>query len=544
MINAGRSFSGLERNCVFLNPGNLPEAGSRFVNISGASGLDFEDDARALAPVDWDHDGDLDLWISNRNAPRLRFLRNETPSKETRWITFRLSGDGSDCNRDAIGARVELHSSNIPALRSIRTLRAGEGFLSQGSKWIHFGLGIKGRPEKVTVHWPDRARTVEEFDGLSENHRYLLVKGSGKAVVQPARDESLQLVPSPPKPLPPDRTARIPLATLFPKPSLSLNDYSGRPVRIGSGKPLLLNLWATWCAPCLSELEEFTSHAQEIRDAGLEVVALSVDSLGEQQGNPRATLAKMRWPFPAAEATGQTISVLQDYHNALIALNRPLPLPVSFLFDEEGRLSVIYKGPTTPKVVLQDLNHSSGSLEQRWIRAAPLAGTSLQDEIIRKRALTIESIVHFRNGRAREQARDLSGALYHYEAALSHRPDFAEGHKRMGNLQLQRKNLRAALEHYQQAATTEPDDPSTQFALGDTYRLLREPDQAALAYREVLRINPTHLNTQVRLADVLYEGGHLDEAIATARQALAQATEQNNQPIVRILEERIRSYQP
>jgi hypothetical protein len=46
------------------------------------------------------------------------------------------------------------------------------------------------------------------------------------------------------------------------------------------------------------------------------------------------------------------------------------------------------------------------------------------------------------------------------------------------------------------------------------------------------------------LADVLYEGGHLDEAIETAREALVQARDEDNQGVVRILETRIRSYRP
>ena len=74
--------------------------------------------------------------------------------------------------------------------------------------------------------------------------------------------------------------------------------------------------------------------------------------------------------------------------------------------------------------------------------------------------------------------------------------------------------------------------------------MMREPDKAAREYREVLRINPSHLNTRVRLADVLYEGGHRDEAIETAREALVQARAEDNQGVVRILETRIRSYRP
>ena len=142
MIFQGRSFSGRERNCCFLNTLANPAARGRFANISATSGLDFADDGRAVAVVDWDHDGDLDLWISNRNAPRLRLLRNDAQSGN-HFLAVRLVGNGETTSRDAIGARLELTLDGADT-RLIKTLRAGEGFLAQSSKWIHFGLGKSG----------------------------------------------------------------------------------------------------------------------------------------------------------------------------------------------------------------------------------------------------------------------------------------------------------------------------------------------------------------------------------------------------------------
>ena len=122
MVREGRSWSGRERNCSFLNTGS-----ERFATVSAISGLDFPDDARAIGLVDWDQDGDQDLWVSNRNAPRLRFLRNDTPSG-SHFLGLRLQGDGTTTNRDAIGARVEVAGAAGRTL--LKTLRAGEGFLS------------------------------------------------------------------------------------------------------------------------------------------------------------------------------------------------------------------------------------------------------------------------------------------------------------------------------------------------------------------------------------------------------------------------------
>ena len=106
LIQSGKSFSGRERNCCFLNIGSR-----RFANISALSGLDFIDDARAAATVDWDHDGDLDLWIANRTGPQLRFLRNDIETGH-HYVSLRL--EGRSANRDGIGARVEV----VPRVRS------------------------------------------------------------------------------------------------------------------------------------------------------------------------------------------------------------------------------------------------------------------------------------------------------------------------------------------------------------------------------------------------------------------------------------------
>ena len=86
LMDSGNSFSGREPNCAFLNLGD-----GTFATVSALSGFDFPDDARAIALSDWDGDGDLDAWITNRTAPMLRFLRNDTPSSK-RSLLLRLEG--------------------------------------------------------------------------------------------------------------------------------------------------------------------------------------------------------------------------------------------------------------------------------------------------------------------------------------------------------------------------------------------------------------------------------------------------------------------
>ena len=147
-----------------------------FCDISALTGLDLPDDGRGIGRVDWDRDGDLDFLVSNRSAPRLRLLRNDLPA-ENGFVALRLVGTKS--NRDAIGARVSVHLDGGKALPLVKTLRAGDGFLSQSSKWLHFGLGGHGGAVTVEVRWPSGG--VERFPGLASASFHLLREGQGQA---------------------------------------------------------------------------------------------------------------------------------------------------------------------------------------------------------------------------------------------------------------------------------------------------------------------------------------------------------------------------
>ncbi|NIP95060.1 MAG: hypothetical protein GWO24_17080, partial [Akkermansiaceae bacterium] len=194
LMNRGGSLSGHERHRVFLNLGAEPGEPPWFADLSAGSGLDLPDDGRAVALSDWDGDGDVDMWISNRNAPRLRFLRNDFPAGN-HFLALRLRGNGTTTNRDAIGARLEVVTAGG---RSVRTLRAGEGFLAQSGKELSVGLGDSTTIEKLLVRWPDREGTLEEFTGLSVDGRYELVQGTGEARRRSSGRNGLALRPSPP----------------------------------------------------------------------------------------------------------------------------------------------------------------------------------------------------------------------------------------------------------------------------------------------------------------------------------------------------------
>ena len=133
-IRKGSSFSGRERNCAFINQG-----GVFFADASATVGLDLEQDSRGLAVTDWDHDGDVDLWMTNRTAPRLQLMQNQGAAGSRRSLAFLLVGDPAlRCPRDAAGARVVV---TIAGGDRVKTVHLGDGFLSQSSRWLHFGIG-------------------------------------------------------------------------------------------------------------------------------------------------------------------------------------------------------------------------------------------------------------------------------------------------------------------------------------------------------------------------------------------------------------------
>ena len=255
---SGSSWSGSETNRTFLNTG-----GGQFSDASYISGFGFDDDGRALAITDWDGDGDLDLWAHNRTAPRLRLLRNTSP-KANRSVAFRLEG-GNNSNRDAIGARLKLTLSNGSEL--LQTLRAGSGFLSQSSKWIHFGIDPGASPSSLHVIWPDGVE--ESFPGIAAGERYRLTEGGGlrraapRAAVHLGLARQRTIAPQPPGQM--VLPGRIPLPEFRYIPAGKLEPAG----LLRGDKPLLITLFSGTCESCTEELHEFAQGEERIKAAGL-----------------------------------------------------------------------------------------------------------------------------------------------------------------------------------------------------------------------------------------------------------------------------------
>ncbi|MBI4584033.1 MAG: ASPIC/UnbV domain-containing protein [Planctomycetes bacterium] len=350
LVDQGGSFSGHERNCAFLNI-----AGKRFANASAAAGFDLTDDARSIGLVDWNFDGKVDLWIANRTAPRLRLLINNGPAKN-HFLAVHLRG--KICNRDAIGARVELHLEGEPPLKLLRTLHAGNGFLSQSSKWLFFGLGPRQAIQKLVVRWP--GCRMEEFQGLRADQHYLITQGDPRVEVSAAPAAAARLKPAELPPPEASEPRRIPLTLRMPMPSLRFRDFDGKPASrlFPAPRPLLVNFWASWCGACSKELKEFADQESLLRAGGIEILALSADGLsGDRSSAPAASqnfIRGLKFPFSGGFATPELMESLEILYSTILHDQRPFPVPMSFLVDSSGWITAVYRGTVTAEQLLSD----------------------------------------------------------------------------------------------------------------------------------------------------------------------------------------------
>ncbi|TIV65017.1 MAG: TlpA family protein disulfide reductase [Mesorhizobium sp.] len=122
--------------------------------------------------------------------------------------------------------------------------------------------------------------------------------------------------------------------------SLAFNGPDGKPMTIAdhAGKTVLLNLWATWCAPCRAEMPALDALQKEKGSKDFEVVAVNVDTGDDTK--PKKFLKEI-----GVETLGfyrdPTIALFNEAKTRGLALG----LPVTMLIDADGCLIAHMNGP-------------------------------------------------------------------------------------------------------------------------------------------------------------------------------------------------------
>lgn len=81
-----------------------------------------------------------------------------------------------------------------------------------------------------------------------------------------------------------------------PAPDIALKDLEGKVTQLKDyrGKVVLINFWATWCPPCLTEMPSLVSAYQKLKKEGLEILAINLD---ENQKPVHKFVDRLRPPF-------------------------------------------------------------------------------------------------------------------------------------------------------------------------------------------------------------------------------------------------------
>ena len=130
--------------------------------------------------------------------------------------------------------------------------------------------------------------------------------------------------------------------------SQSLPDINDKNEKMSNwhGKLLLVNFWATWCAPCVEEMPELSELQNEQRHANLQVIGIGIDS----PSNIREFAGKYKISYPVYVGGMGGIDLVRKMGN------QQGGLPFTVLFGRDGQVKKTYIGRLDMQAVRKDLD--------------------------------------------------------------------------------------------------------------------------------------------------------------------------------------------
>jgi cytochrome c biogenesis protein CcmG, thiol:disulfide interchange protein DsbE len=125
----------------------------------------------------------------------------------------------------------------------------------------------------------------------------------------------------------------------FSRPDLDHNNVDLTAYR---GKVVLLNFWATWCAPCRTEMPRFVEWQREYGERGLQVIGISMD---DKESPVRAAYQKYGLNYPVVMGDEK----LAEMYGGILGL------PVTLLIDKRGKIRLKYQSVADLNIIAREI---------------------------------------------------------------------------------------------------------------------------------------------------------------------------------------------
>ncbi len=525
-IRRGEPWSGSERNAAFVS---VRDGADRLSMVDAAPllGLDDPGDGRAAARIDIDFDGDDDLVLSQRTAPRLRIMRNALADGS---LGVAVLLEGTRSNREAVGATVyasvAAESPSAASRVQARSRAAGTGYLAQSSSWLRFHFGSRGDARRsprvrLQVRWPGPGEgRVEDFGEVRTGRSFLLREGAGTPV-EITRPAALVLegraIASPD----PDEPLRVALPVFSSAASLDVRASSGRRAEMfglssdgprGVGRPAVAIVVDSRDPGGLEGLGDLAALSADASRGSVPLFAMDVAGLLDPGGPDRlpfaeTMLAASGWTGEVLSAEGDSLAVLEEFFAWRLGRERPPALPWSFIFDPEGRIAHMRTAPWGAGQLGEDLTLLLESVDPRRAVAAPFGG----------RWLDPPGPVDLSGLKTRLEARGATGAARELGLArveMSSELGAGDSTLRLAVAQLRSGQLQRAEESFRRALAARPASLEARQGLALTLQAAGRVPEAFDAWSQALALAPDDRTSLTNHALLAIRSGELAAAAA------------------------------